>query len=196
MPNGYLNVQTDIFIWIIVLWCTGSDVFHVSGISSSMCWELRDEQLGKQRWAVIKQSATCKKQGKVPGKKMSRLWPHCQISILYVGSELQEYQHQLYLLFTFCSKYTKQILCQSILFCQKLPFTVNCLAAVALIHKLVKMTVHFCFHDTGSAATDTKLHIGLCMFGKCKPQISRVLWFACKTIAQGKWRKNKQKRGV
>lgn len=60
-------------------------------------------------------------------------------------------------------------------FCQKLPFTVNCLAAVALIHKLVMMTVHFYFHDTATAVADTKLHIGRRMFGKCKPQISRML---------------------
>lgn len=69
---------------------------------------------------------------------------------------------------------TKQICCQiNIFFCQKSLFTVNRLAVVALIHKLM-MTAHFYFHDTASAVTDTKLHIGQRMFGKCEPQISRM----------------------
>lgn len=36
------------------------------------------------------------------------------------------------------------------------------------------MTVHFYFHDTTAAVT--KLHIRQRMFGKCRPQISRMLW--------------------
>lgn len=73
-------------------------------------------------------------------------------------------------------------------FCQKLLFTVTCLAVVALIHM---MTVQFYFHDTTTAVT--KLHVKQRMFGKCKPQISRMLR---KTITQGTRRKNKQKRSV
>lgn len=40
------------------------------------------------------------------------------------------------------------------------PLTVNRVAAVALIHKLVEMTVDFCFHDIAAAASDTKLPTG------------------------------------
>lgn len=109
-------------------------------------------------------------------------------------------KHHRNVLFSGWSKDTKQILCQSIFALpKKRPFTVNCLAVVALIHKLVMMTPHFYFHDTAAAVTDTKLHIGQQrMFGKRKPQISRTLRSVCKTIARGTVRRGraKQERGV
>lgn len=150
-------------------------------------------------------------QGKAPGRMMSGSWPHCQISILYVGSATiphqwlhsisdgiwirKEKNNSLMCCLRAEAKKQNKSCANQYIFCQKSPFTVNCLAVVALIQK-VMMTVHFCFHDTATAVTDTKLHTGQRMFGKCKPQISGMLWSACKTIAQGKRRKNKQKRGV
>ena len=64
------------------------------------------------------------------------------------------------LLFTDYSKDKEESLALINIFSAKRsPFTVNRLAAVSLIHKLVKMTVHFCFHDTATQVTSTKLHM-------------------------------------
>lgn len=130
---------------------------------------------------------------------MSR--PHCQISILYVGNEVQEYHindrtasmtvsefKKNPVVYRLQSSYKTNPEPINMFFCQKLLFTVTCLAVVALIHM---MTVQFYFHDTTTAVT--KLHVKQRMFGKCKPQISRMLR---KTITQGTRRKNKQKRSV
>lgn len=144
-------------------------------------------------------------------KMMSGSWPHWQIFILYVRVEVQEdhisgctaamtvselKKNNIMCFLQAAEKMQNRPCANQYFFCQKMPFTVNCLAVVALNHKLVMMTVHFYFHDTATAVTDTKLHIGQRMFGKCEPQISGMLWSTCKTIAQGKRRKNKQQRGV
>lgn len=107
--------------------------------------------------------------GKTPGSQ-----PSCQVSILlYVWEE-----HHIWGCSAMIQKQSKQVVYRllerpktnlapiNISLLQKWPLPVNGPAAVALIHKLVMMTVHFCFHDTAAAVADTKLHIRRHMFGE------------------------------
>lgn len=122
------------------------------------------------------------------------MWPvRCTdaTSMTECGSKTQQHPN---VLFTCCSEDGKQILRQSIIFHQKRPFTVNCLAAVAVIHKLVKMTVHFCLRDTRKLQSATP-NYPLGTSGKCRPQISTVLRCVYETTARGK-KEEKQWEGL
>lgn len=80
------------------------------------------------------------------------------------------------------------------IFHQKLPFTVNCLAAVVWFTNLLRWQCTFVSMTLQLQSATPNYPLG--RSGKCRPQISMVLWAVYETIAQGKKRKNNQERGV